>query len=694
MKNLLTILILGLLGQTVYAQTAANNPCSLPGGAQWTINAPCVSVTTAGYSNLYNGGGCGISGGEPDAWAWFYGDGSNLDVNLTGNTDYPSMNVYSADVSSGCLVTPIGCDNSTGANLNVNFTSTVGQLYFVSIEDVDGEFGYTNTGCLSITSSVPAVYGCTDPAATNYDPSATVDDGTCTYPGGADYFQPTTAWNNEKIGACLVNDCGPFTYADDGDVFNNYSNNVAAGGAYNPNNAVYRVFCPDQAGNCMQVTFNSFVTQTNTDFLWVRNGATEFSPNFMSAPTSTTPWGGIWNNALDGNLNGSCPFSFTSTDDSGCLTFAFLSNGSTTAAGWNATLQCVPCATGPNGTDNNDCINKTPLCSTTTVPGNSSGPGLVSEGCIPGTCPDGGENHTNWYTFTVNTGGTFNFTINPTTNTDDYDYVVFGPNATCASLGTPLRCSDSGVQGNTGVTGGQGGQTTEDVTGNSWTQTMNVVAGETYILMVDEWSANSGSGYDLSFSGTATLDCSVLPVELTDFNVDYIPEYDETDVYWITASERDLDRFEVERSTDGDNYEVIAKVPAAGNTDYETDYLFVDQDPNVGVNYYRLNQIDVDGASKYSEVRAVNILDDFYDMMSVFPNPTTGKTEMIFNSYSPGDANLIVTSADGKVIVNTVIDVVKGGNKATLDLSGQQEGVYLITINTRDKSYKSKLMKN
>ena len=222
---------------------------------------------------------------------------------------------------------------------------------------------------------------------------------------------------------------------------------------------------------------------------------------------------------------------------------------------------------------------------------------------------------------------------------------------------------------------------------------MNVVAGESYIIVVDEWSANSGSGYDLSFSGTASLDCTILPIELTEFNVEYLPEVDEVALNWITASERDNDHFEVERSTDGVNFEVIRTVKGAGTTNYETQYYVIDAEPFVGVNYYRLNQFDIDGNSEYSEVRTVNILDDFYDMLSLFPNPTTGKTEVIFNSYSKGEAILNVTSADGKVIVNTPVAVERGANKLNLDLSEQERGVYIVSITTKDKTYKSRLVK-
>ena len=494
-------------------------------------------------------------------------------------------------------------------------------------------------------------------------------------PTPADYTHPTTGIQNEFVGACLVADCGPFTYADNGNTSGDYANNI---------NNIYRVFCPSIAGNCMQVTFNSFNTENGFDWLTVGNGPTQNSTVFTTPPA----------NAL-GRIMGTpaVPFSYTSTDASGCLTFRFRSDASQTRAGWNATLQCVPCAGGPNGTDNSDCVNMTPLCSAAPVSTNSTGPGIIAEGCNGATCPAGGENHSNWYTFTAQTSGTLNVVVTPVNPADDYDIAIYGPNVTCGALGPALRCTDSGTPGTTGASP-PGATPTQDVTGNPpFVSPLNVIAGQSYILVVDKWSPALASGYTLSFGGTASLDCTVLPIELTDFNAVYQPDLDLVDVYWTTASEYNSDYFNVEKSVDGVNYEVISRVEAVKNSTTETNYITIDEHPNLGVNYYRLNQFDADGSSKYSEVRAVNILDNEYDMLSVFPNPTTGITEVIFNAYSKGEAQLNVTSYNGSTIVNTPIEAKKGGNRFDLDLSGQARGMYIITITTKDKVYKTKVVK-
>jgi len=241
------------------------------------------------------------------------------------------------------------------------------------------------------------------------------------------YFHPTVGIQSEFVGSCLVSTCSG-TYYDNGGAGGGYSNNI---------NQVYRVFCPNTAGQCMRVTFNSFNIENGWDFLLVNNGPTQNSPTFTGFPADPTVYAGI--TGLNGNLGFATPFSYTSTDPSGCLTFRFYSDNLFNGPGWNATLQCVPCAGGPNGTDNNDCINLTPLCSGTTINGASSGPGIVAEGCTGGTCPAGGENFSNWYTITAQTTGSFNITLTPTVATGDYDFAIYGPNVTCGALGAPIR---------------------------------------------------------------------------------------------------------------------------------------------------------------------------------------------------------------------------------------------------------------
>lgn len=524
----------------------------------------------------------------------------------------------------------------------------------------------SSTGCLTFRFT-------SDGSVVSTGWAATISCVACPPPG---YTHPTVGIAGEYVGSCLVTDCGPSNYYDNGGAGGNYANNI---------NNIYRVFCPNTAGRCMRVTFNSFDVETTFDYLTIGNGPTQNSAVFTTAPANGA--GRIWGTPAT-------PFSYTSTDASGCLTFRFFSDNVVNRPGWNAVLQCVPCAGGPNGTDNSDCQSLTPLCSGAPIATNSTGPGIVAEGCGGNVCPAGGENHSNWYQFVAQTTGTLSVTITPNTATDDYDFAIYGPNTTCSALGSPLRCSDSGTPGTTGATAAGTG-TTQDVTAPfPQVSQLNVIAGQSYILVVDKWSPALASGYTLSFGGSASLDCAILPIELAEFNVEYQPELNVVDVHWITNSEHNSDYFIVEKSTDGINFDKVTRVNAAGNTTSETQYYTVDDSPNVGMNYYRLNQFDLNGGSKYSEIRAVNILDPVYDMISVFPNPTTGLAEVIFNSYSKEEVLLTITEVNGKILVNTPLLAENGGNRFNVDMNEHKQGVYIITIITKDKVYKTKLVKN
>ncbi|MFT5860722.1 MAG: hypothetical protein ACI865_002836 [Flavobacteriaceae bacterium] len=661
--NFLIICISLFTWQSAHSQVLVNNPCGLPPASEFIVNAPCVNVTTAGLGPLFNSGTCN-SAGFDDGWGWFQGNGQIATITYNTTSGDPILHIFEI-TALPCSVAELGCSDAfgTGGTETVVIPTVIGTSYFIRIQNWNSNA--TTTGCLDITTPPPA--------------------------GGADYLQPTAFINNEKVGACLVTDCGPFTFADDGDG-GNYSNNVP--GIYSPANAIYRIFCPDAAGQCMRVTFNSFNIENGWDYLWVRNGPTEYSPNFTSAPTIDPGWGPLYQNALTGNL--ATPFNFQSTDASGCLGFAFLSDGSGVAAGWNATLECIPCAGGPNGTDNNDCQNLTPLCSGASIPGNSTGPGIVAEGCNGTDCPSGGENHTNWYEIQIAPGGTgtLDITMTPAAGTDDYDFAIYGPNATCAALGSPIRCTDSGVQGTTGLTS-TAGDNTEDVSGDSFLQEMNVIAGETYIIVVDEWSSGAGGGYNLSFGGSANLDCAILlPVELIEFESEYVPNEDVVDVYWKTASELNNEYFDVERSVDGVVFEKIATVDGVGTTHMETSYYTTDPDPVVGVNYYRLKQVDVEGGFEYSNVTSVNILADYYDVLSISPNPTKGTTKIVFNCYDKGESLFKLYDSSGNLLKEKVIDCLPGANHIEIDLSTQSSGIYMVTLNTNHKSYSEKIIKN
>lgn len=144
-----------------------------------------------------------------------------------------------------------------------------------------------------------------------------------------------------------------------------------------------------------------------------------------------------------------------------------------------------------------DCISAIPVCGNSNISYTPSGPGTVLEDL--GGCLIDDENFSVWYSFTAATSGTLAFTIDANVNTTDYDFAVYAANATCGALGTPIRCNFAGTSptGNTGL---------ELVDTNSpyFEPFLDVVAGQTYYLVIDNYS-NSLNGFSLNWEGTAQL---------------------------------------------------------------------------------------------------------------------------------------------------------------------------------------------
>jgi len=352
----------------------------------------------------------------------------------------------------------------------------------------------------------------------------------------------------------------------------------------------------------------------------------------------------------------------------------------------------VPCVGRPNGTDNNDCSNSLQVCSSAPIATVSTGPGIQSEGCTGGTCPAGGENHTNWYYIVMQTSGTFNFNIVPNVGTDDFDFIFYGPNVTCSALGAPIRCSDAGVTGTTGL-GGGATDVVEDVTGDGWLAPMNVTAGDVYVLSVDRWSPG-GNGYTLNFGGTASLDCTPLPVELIDFTANYNKKENIVDLYWHTQSEINSDYFIIETSTDGKNYKKLSTIDGAGNTAYETEYITFDTKPVYGTNYYKLIQVDMQGNKKELKTISVFVDKNIEYSLKLQPNPANTLTTIEFQNKRNETVEIIIYDYLGNIVYKQPYNSIDGVNKYKLNIESFIEGMYMVTIVTSSTTIKGKLIKH
>ncbi len=335
--------------------------------------------------------------------------------------------------------------------------------------------------------------------------------------------------------------------------------------------------------------------------------------------------------------------------------------------------QTVTCT--PPPAPANDCNGSLPICSGQSFNNNSSGTGNVADlNATNQGCLSSGERQGTWYRFSPSSPGTIGFTIAPSLATTDYDFAVWGPSNSilCPPTTAPLRCSYSASTGNTGV-GNGATDVSEGATGDKWVSTFPAVAGQFYVLYIDNFSAN-GQSFALTWQlgGGASLDCTVLPVELLTFDVTSSGAV--VDLRWVTGTERDNDHFVIERSADGEEFEVIGSLPGAGSSDQAITYGFQDTRPLAGVSYYRLRQVDIDGRFAFSPVRmAERAWQDA--KLRLFPNPGSRQLEIWVEEDRLG-ASISLFDMLGKEVLRTRI----AGVRTVLDTDRLPAGLFTVRI--------------
>lgn len=111
----------------------------------------------------------------------------------------------------------------------------------------------------------------------------------------------------------------------------------------------------------------------------------------------------------------------------------------------------------------------------------------------------------------------------------------------------------------------------------------------------------------------------LFPVEFENVEAKAVGSYDVL-VSWTTATETNNDRFEIERSSDGTNWETVGTVYGAGTSEQENHYRFNDLNPMSGNIYYRIKQIDFDETFSYSK-QVVTFIELAEGALVIAPNP-------------------------------------------------------------------------
>jgi hypothetical protein len=146
-------------------------------------------------------------------------------------------------------------------------------------------------------------------------------------------------------------------------------------------------------------------------------------------------------------------------------------------------------------------------------------------------------------------------------------------------------------------------------------------------------------------------------------------------IKWRTYSERGNKAFLLSRADQTGSYSQLGQLQGKGNSDQPIDYQFIDSQPLAGINYYRLEQLDVDGKLNLVGQAAIRYSLES-DRPKAYPNPVTNYTTLHFTDV--GYTKIRIIDPSGRVLATKAIN--KGQRSATLDFSSYPAGHYLIEL--------------
>lgn len=173
--------------------------------------------------------------------------------------------------------------------------------------------------------------------------------------------------------------------------------------------------------------------------------------------------------------------------------------------------------------------------------------------------------------------------------------------------------------------------------------------------------------------------CTVLPVTVAAFsgrksgNVHVLN--------WKSSFESNFSHYNVQRSGNGNDFLTIGRVDSksGGNSSFELDYGFTDPHPAPGHNYYRLEQLDIDGKALYSKV--IDLFNsNSGSTIDIRQNDGGVLVNINIAAVKSSTATINLVDMNGWIMQTINKGIVNGNNMVPVRLDNVAKGIYLVQV--------------
>lgn len=209
-----------------------------------------------------------------------------------------------------------------------------------------------------------------------------------------------------------------------------------------------------------------------------------------------------------------------------------------------------------------------------------------------------------------------------------------------------------------------------------------VVVGSNYI----EFSTSGFSRFYISSPATP------LPVELVSFNG--YTEGGKNLLTWVTASQKNVSHFSIERSPNGVKnwFEISKPIKAEGTTEEVKKYSETDLSPTP-LAYYRLKMVDFDGSFQYSKVISIQKDDLKKSDFRVFPNPFNGNLNIQFSISKAQKVAFEIVNILGQHQQSAYFNTNEGVNNFNLNTEQLPKGAYFLKAEIDGQAWVERVVK-
>lgn len=214
-------------------------------------------------------------------------------------------------------------------------------------------------------------------------------------------------------------------------------------------------------------------------------------------------------------------------------------------------------------------------------------------------------------------------------------------------------------------------------------------------LMQQPSSANAGEKELVKSNNTELYKKSTrvfLPIVWTPLKGYY--SQGKTFLTWSSLQESNSSHFEIQRSSDGVNFQYVGKVMALSSSDKVVEYGFNDTKTNEGVNYFRVKYHDNDGNFQFSNTLVLNVRIRGINITAIYPGPFVDKVHVTVSSEMRTTGTITLYDNTGKPLVSRQQNLHKGVTTIILDkLDNLARGTYIIRVQAGETIVTQRLIK-